>query len=343
MAQRGQRETKKQALKRALQLQRAGVSLPSDVRLLQERDRPAAAMGEDESSGSSSESEEEEEKEEQQQQRQQQGGARMQSSSSGSESEEEGAAPASKRQRTAGTQQQGAQLAQPAPKQPAKAAAAAGMPPAQQAEQQAAAAAAEGKRQAAALRQAAEAAKAQLGVSEQRDEEFPAQQAQRAGQGMPAGPGGQPRVVMVQRRPDIQEVRCGPLVCFRVGPAGRGIEGSRGCVALSARSPMHACLGGGAAATFLGGWLPAIAYPSPITFLPAALALILLCLPCREGLPITGQEQEIMEAVLSHDVVVLCGETGCGKTTQVGRQRLQQASVVFRQPALRLPRLPCLS
>lgn len=24
-----------------------------------------------------------------------------------------------------------------------------------------------------------------------------------------------------------------------------------------------------------------------------------------------------MEAVLSHDVVVLCGETGCGKTTQV--------------------------
>ena len=37
----------------------------------------------------------------------------------------------------------------------------------------------------------------------------------------------------------------------------------------------------------------------------------------RTGLPITGMEQEVMEAVLHNDVVVLCGETGCGKTTQV--------------------------
>lgn len=37
----------------------------------------------------------------------------------------------------------------------------------------------------------------------------------------------------------------------------------------------------------------------------------------RGSLPITGMEQEVMEAVLQHDVVVLCGETGCGKTTQV--------------------------
>ena len=42
----------------------------------------------------------------------------------------------------------------------------------------------------------------------------------------------------------------------------------------------------------------------------------MLC--CREGLPIIGMEQEVMEAVAENDVVVLCGETGCGKTTQVG-------------------------
>ena len=37
----------------------------------------------------------------------------------------------------------------------------------------------------------------------------------------------------------------------------------------------------------------------------------------RSQLPIVGMEQEIVEAVLEHDVVVLSGETGCGKTTQV--------------------------
>ena len=36
----------------------------------------------------------------------------------------------------------------------------------------------------------------------------------------------------------------------------------------------------------------------------------------REGLPIVGMEQEVMEAVNGSDVVLLCGETGCGKTTQ---------------------------
>lgn len=37
----------------------------------------------------------------------------------------------------------------------------------------------------------------------------------------------------------------------------------------------------------------------------------------RLHLPITGMEQEIMEALSENDVILLCGETGCGKTTQV--------------------------
>ena len=37
----------------------------------------------------------------------------------------------------------------------------------------------------------------------------------------------------------------------------------------------------------------------------------------RLKLPIVGMEQEIMEAVHEHAIVLLCGETGCGKTTQV--------------------------
>ena len=37
----------------------------------------------------------------------------------------------------------------------------------------------------------------------------------------------------------------------------------------------------------------------------------------RSRLPILGQEQEIMEMINNHGVVVLSGETGCGKTTQL--------------------------
>lgn len=37
----------------------------------------------------------------------------------------------------------------------------------------------------------------------------------------------------------------------------------------------------------------------------------------RRDLPIIMMEQEIMETINSHISVIICGETGCGKTTQI--------------------------
>lgn len=37
----------------------------------------------------------------------------------------------------------------------------------------------------------------------------------------------------------------------------------------------------------------------------------------RMKLPVCGMEQEIVEAVRAHDVVIVCGETGSGKSTQI--------------------------
>lgn len=37
----------------------------------------------------------------------------------------------------------------------------------------------------------------------------------------------------------------------------------------------------------------------------------------RKDLPIIMMEQEIMEAINYNSAVIICGETGCGKTTQV--------------------------
>lgn len=41
----------------------------------------------------------------------------------------------------------------------------------------------------------------------------------------------------------------------------------------------------------------------------------------RKDLPIVMMEQEIMEAINYHLTVIICGETGCGKTTQVPQVR----------------------
>ena len=42
----------------------------------------------------------------------------------------------------------------------------------------------------------------------------------------------------------------------------------------------------------------------------------------RKDLPIVMMEQEIMEAINYNLSVIICGETGCGKTTQVPHVRI---------------------
>src|SRR5574343_1441347 len=36
-----------------------------------------------------------------------------------------------------------------------------------------------------------------------------------------------------------------------------------------------------------------------------------------ESLPVSGKREEIMAAISQHQVVIVCGETGSGKTTQL--------------------------
>ena len=36
-----------------------------------------------------------------------------------------------------------------------------------------------------------------------------------------------------------------------------------------------------------------------------------------DSLPVSGKRQEIMEALDQHQVIIVCGETGSGKTTQL--------------------------
>lgn len=49
----------------------------------------------------------------------------------------------------------------------------------------------------------------------------------------------------------------------------------------------------------------------------------------RKDLPIVMMEQEIMEAINYHLTVIICGETGCGKTTQVPQVRILYFIPIF--------------
>jgi ATP-dependent helicase HrpA len=50
----------------------------------------------------------------------------------------------------------------------------------------------------------------------------------------------------------------------------------------------------------------------PVADLPASLNITF-----PESLPVSARREEIMAAMAAHQVVIVCGETGSGKTTQL--------------------------
>ena len=52
-----------------------------------------------------------------------------------------------------------------------------------------------------------------------------------------------------------------------------------------------------------------------------------------ESLPVSGKRQEIMDAIAAHQVVIVCGETGSGKTTQLPKIALAMGRGTLNYPA----------
>ncbi|MEY2861070.1 MAG: hypothetical protein RL392_1528, partial [Pseudomonadota bacterium] len=51
-----------------------------------------------------------------------------------------------------------------------------------------------------------------------------------------------------------------------------------------------------------------------------------------ESLPVSGKRQEIMDAIAMHQVVIVCGETGSGKTTQLPKIALAMGRGLCNYP-----------
>ena len=51
-----------------------------------------------------------------------------------------------------------------------------------------------------------------------------------------------------------------------------------------------------------------------------------------ESLPVSGKRQEIMDAIAAHQVVIVCGETGSGKTTQLPKIALSMGRGLLNYP-----------
>jgi len=52
-----------------------------------------------------------------------------------------------------------------------------------------------------------------------------------------------------------------------------------------------------------------------------------------ESLPVSGKRDEIMDAIAAHQVVIVCGETGSGKTTQLPKIALAMGRGKLNYPA----------
>ncbi len=58
-----------------------------------------------------------------------------------------------------------------------------------------------------------------------------------------------------------------------------------------------------------------------------------------ESLPVSGKREEIMAAMAAHQVIIVCGETGSGKTTQLPKIALALGRGKLNYPAGQRARL----
>ena len=64
-----------------------------------------------------------------------------------------------------------------------------------------------------------------------------------------------------------------------------------------------------------------------------ALTASTLKIEFPESLPVSGKRDEIMDAIAAHQVVIVCGETGSGKTTQLPKIALAMGRGKLNYPA----------
>lgn len=75
------------------------------------------------------------------------------------------------------------------------------------------------------------------------------------------------------------------------------------------------------------------ALPAPLFFSPLSSALSPLTITFPESLPVSGKREDITAAMTAHQVIIVCGETGSGKTTQLPKIALAMGRGKLNYPA----------